>query len=105
MNTYPETEKRQDTELAKLILRGALSANCVVRTLVSALLSKSENELSGAKRTGASSLPALGLDHADICKAVFALTSAGSQRNLVRMFGFSNRAKPRAAWLARPSCL
>lgn len=82
-------------KLASLILGGVLPGSSVVRTLVSALLAKCEKERLGKCKTGASSLPMLGIDHADACEAVFALTSIGNQRDLLRMFGFSSRAKPR----------
>lgn len=97
-STYSERDQSGDAKLASMILGGALSGHAVIRTLVSALLSKCEKELAGKKKICASSLPSLGLDHADVCEAVFTLTSVANQRDLLKMFGFSSRAKPRVPW-------
>ena len=88
-------DREGDTKLASLILNGVLSGSSVIRTLVSALLAKCEREKRG-KSCGVSSLPKFGIDHADICEAVFTLTSAGSQKCMLHMFGLNQRAIPRA---------
>ena len=85
---------KNDVDLCKLILEGALQADDVCRTLVSALVHKADRLKRGCQRVGASHLP--GIDDASLHEVGFAIASALGQSDLLQLFGLNPRGMPKA---------